>query len=1202
MRRQYRFARSFLFLQLAGLLMAGMCADAAQQIAAFKPVSSSDQVKLRRMLLLLQPGPSQQSDLDALLTAQTTPGNPRFHRWLTPQQFAERYALSQASAGRVVAWLTSQGFVVAPLPYSRGWVEFSGTVSQVQRAFHRKLESIPSSGSEQRLRYKFSGPAQIPPAIAAMVKGLVSLDGISPEPASTAPIPLESLSEAMGSQAFTQDGTLTPGSATPWLHNVPIVEQGIDGAGETIAIPSRSNIREEDLTAFRYRLNLPGGDFEVHPAGPDPGLDADQAATLLAASWAGASAPGARILLVPAASTNATDGVDLALAATIDEALAHVVTVGYSACEPALSEVHLAFYAALYRQASAEGISVIVASGDHGAAACAASPVLNRGLAVNGLASTPWNTSVGAASLDAVSGNATAWNTTTSRHDPARSAYATGGGASRVYPTPAWQAAQGTSSLMERHGPMRLLPDLSLPAFSAAGGSLPLCYSGSSADAACRLFTSAGSAASSAMLAGAVALLNQKYGPQGNLAPSLYALSRAESLDTSLVARKDAFPDVTSGTAELPCATPGPDCTFAGLIGYRAAAGYDLASGLGSLNVQDLVEDWPRVLATGTAPVVVEMTTIGGITYNPSAQIALTAKVISGSGGTVPTGTVQFYDETSSANTGSPVTLAADGTATYTENGQFSTGGHNIAAIYSGDSIYASGQSQPVTINIQPSATSLKVTPSTTTPGGGSTITVTGVVTATNPGAVAPTGVLTVNLDGLPQGTAKLATTGASTSASVTVTVPSGGAHTVQGTYSGDSNYNNSTSPSVTITVAKSATVTTVSATPSTITTGTPETLTATVAPATPVTGTTYTLSGTVSFYDGATLLGTVPVTSNAATLTGVSLSASATHSITAAYSGDTTYSASTSAALVLQAVLQPVTVVLSASSGVLAPGQSVTLTATVTPVNPPPITAEQHPSGFVLFYAGNALIGSQAPVLVGPGYSGVASTFVSHLPAGTYVLTAIYSGDPTYGQATSNSLNLQAEDFTISCNLTNLTIKQGATSTADVTCAVASLGGLTGPIQVVCEEQNPPQTGAIQCSLTPTVINGTGNATLTVVTVAGFTADARPVNGRDPSLPGRDGPPLWPVSGGAVLACLGLLTTPTGRKSKLFRGSFGKLLMLALLIGGISAVGCNNTTSLISNKVGTPLGQHTLKITAAADVNTVTVSHSAYLTVNVTP
>ena len=128
-----------------------------------------------------------------------------------------------------------------------------------------------------------------------------------------------------------------------------------------------------DIAAFRSAFGLPASPLAIALNGPDPGLatgDNDQAEATLAASWAGAAAPGAQILLAPAATTSATDGVDLSLAAIVDQRLANVVAVGYSACEASLSPAHQAFYSALYQQAAAEGISIIAASGDSGAAAC----------------------------------------------------------------------------------------------------------------------------------------------------------------------------------------------------------------------------------------------------------------------------------------------------------------------------------------------------------------------------------------------------------------------------------------------------------------------------------------------------------------------------------------------------------------------------------------------------------------------------------------------------------------------------------------------------------------------------------------------------------------------------------------------------------------------------------------------------------------
>lgn len=1185
MRRRIRFGRWSLSLLLAVLFAA------AGFMAGAQAVVSDANTQLERVLLLLQPSDHQQKALDALLAAQQTPGNAEFHHWVSSSEFADRFALSAADAGKVVAWLQGQRFTVAALPSGRGWIEFSGTAGQVQRAFGSGLTKVVSDGGAAR--YRLSGEIKLPLAIASMVKGLVSLDGVVSAPAATAPVELKVSADALGaeitSSSLSKAEALTPALAAGWLHLSSM--DSVSGLGETIAIPARSNVRSEDFAAFRKTFGLPESALQVQLAGVDPGRvngrTGDEAVAIEAASWAGAVAPEAQIVLVPVGSTNATDGLDLALAAAVDEGLAHTVSVGYTGCESRMSAAHLAFYAALYRQAAAEGIAVIAATGDRGAAACHTvedGGLVSSGLNVNGLASTPWNTAVGAVAFTA--GALMGWQPATA----ADAAYATGGGASRMYAAPDWQSAVGmpvsgldllgSSSL--RH---RFLPDISLPTAVSGGRGLAFCFSGDMAVHGCRLVSGGGSAASAAIFSGIGALLAQKYGPQGNLAPNLYALRRAES------GTQSAFVDVTEGGARLPCVIGSPDCSASGenegQIGFNAGVGYDLASGLGSVNAGVLVRDWTSPQDTGTSQATVEMTSLGNVTYNPSATIVLSAKVISGSGGSVPTGTIQFVDESTGGNTGSPVTMAADGTASYSESGQFTDGGHNIAAKYSGDSTYAAAESQPITIEIQPSSTTLVVTPSTTTPGGGSTITVTGTVTSTNPGGSAPTGTVTVNLDGIPQGNATLATSGTTTAGKVSVTVPTAGSHSIQGMYSGDTNYFSSTSNSVTITVAKVASVTSIAATPATLTPGVAESFTATVAPAVTATGTVYVLTGTVSFYDGGTtLLGTAAVSANTAVLTGINLSLTAAHTITAVYSGDTTYDASASSPLLLTGTLLPVTVALTESNPVLAPDQPVTLTATVTPVSNPPIAGEQHPSGYVLFYAGSTLLSGQIAVAAGVGDTAVASTVVPRVTAGQYAITAQYSGDATFGPAVSNSVSLQAEDFTVGCNATNIDMVQGTTQ--NVTCNVASLGGLTGPIEVACVEQNPPQVGAIGCAFTPNIVNGTGQTILTVATTGGDVAQNRKA-------------PWRAAGGGVALAFVGLLLLPAGRRARWLR-PMHTLLLLALLFAGVMGAGLGCSNSVTSNNKGTPLGVHTLKITAAAYVNTVTVSHTAYLTVNVTP
>ena len=1173
---------------------------------------------VQRMILLLRGSAAQTRALHQLLEAQQTPGSAQFHQWLTAQQFASQYAPASGQISAVTHWLADEGFQVEPLPSSRMWIVFSGSRAQVEAAFQARLTTAGTDAEGQPI-LRFAAAPVIPAALAAQVVGLASLDGVR------AAASLEAVTSI--GQGWQQSSGVPQAGAIPKQTVVAISGQALTpamlaqagilptnkstaaqasettaatAAGATVAIPSRSSLRDEDAMSFRAAFGLPDGTglLTVQPDGADPGRTDDEAVTAAMAQWVMAAAPQAQIAVIPAAGTNATDGLDLALAAAVNRATAHTILLGYDSCETTLSPAHASFYATVDAVAAAEGMAVIAASGDHGAMECGSAT------GVNALASTPWNLAVGAAVLSAGSDGSmpvSGWEP----QSAANPALATGGGISALHATPQWQSAQGmpsgdpgqaSGSAVGHH---RYLPDLVLPAGSSGA---VFCLSGADLAASCRAVSASGSAIAAATMAGLAARIDAAHGAQGNLAPNLYRLARMDSATSpqgssandSSSAVAPVFADVTTGGNRLYCTASGCGAQAVdGRMGYAAAAGFDLATGLGTVHASALLAQWTRPDATGTELAQVLMTNQNGLTYNPSADIPLTAKVTSLSGGAVPTGTIQFYDQTSQQNAGSPVTLASDGTATYTEPAQFTIGGHNIEAIYSGDSTYASATSQPVTFNIQPSATSLVIAPSTTTPAAGAAITVTGTVTASNPGNSPPTGILTVNLDGVPQGTAKFSTTSNVTTASFNMTAPTSGSHMLQGIYAGDTNYNQSTSPSVTISVAKQATTVSITATPSKLTSATPETFTATIAP-TASTTTTYSITGTVSFYDqGSTLLGTATVINNIATLSGIStLSPAVSHSITAVYSGDTTWASSTSSPLVLEAILQPVTVTLTSTSAVLSPGQAANLTATVTPVTVPATGVEQNPSGHIFFYAGTQLIG-ESTLTASIADTSVASLNVPTLPGGSYNLTAVYSGDSIYAQATSNALGFAVESFTITSTTTSITIPQGQTATVPYT--ITSTGGLTGPIQILCAEQNPPTAGAITCTFNPTIVNGTETATLTVTTYAGLIqASRRPADSRT----GRTA---------TALALAALLLLPLGRRRlRWLHGRSLALVFAAVLLAAttFSTLGCGTSTPSSSGTTtsGTPLGTATLQITGAAYVNNVTVSNHAYLTVNVTP
>lgn len=1128
--------------------------------------------KLDRMLLLLTQSDMQAKALDDLLSAQQTPGSCQFHRWLKPAQFADSFANSKSDVEEVATWLASQGFTVAPLPSGRGWIEFSGTAGQVQQAFQVPVRTYRTPQGE---RYVLGGDIAVPDALRGLVRGLVSLDGVVSAPALTKLYAVNTPASVLASATdLSAAQAITPKIAVQMLH----LDSAATGSGESIAIAARGSVDAGDVAAFRVAFGLPanplaGGSAQIQ------GSEADRAMATMAAEWAGAAAPSAKVMVAPVANTLATDGLDLSLASLVDENTAQTLLVGNQACEAAMSDAHRAFYAAVYRQAAAEGISVIAAAGDAGAAACFVPGVdeeVTTGYAVNGLASTEWNTAVGASALKSNDGTmVAAW----SQSSPADEAYAGGGGTSSVHSLPQWQPV--LAGAHESNG--RQLPDVAFPTAleSAMSKGLVFCFGGTSG---CNAMRAGGSSAATAIFGGVSAVLAQKYGAQGNLAPRLYELNGTS-----------AFADVQQGSASLACASGTPGCDGSGEIGYAAVAGYDLATGLGVPNAEKLISVWPNYQAMGSAAATVTLAVSpinANAKYNPSASITFTANV--SGGGAMPTGTVQFSDTSQGSILG--FGNLNNGVATYAMSGGWAIGGHNIVAHYNGDTNYATADSSSASITIQQSTTSLAVTPSTTTPIAGSSVTATVTLTVGTPpaGATAPSGSVTMKLDGVVTSTTSLTTSNNTSSASFTVTIPSGGTHTLQAEYAGDANYSGSTSPSVSLTASKGATVTTLTATPTTLTAGTPETLTATVAPSNATTGSTYSITGTVAFYDGTTLLGSATLNSNTATLSSVTLSTTTTHLITAVYSGDTSWATSTSNAVTLKAVLIADTVALTANPMSAGPGQVITFVATVTPATAPATSQEQNPTGNVVFYNGTAILATVA-LSAGPNNTGVAQLLNATLPAGQNSISAFYVGDSYYAAGTSNTVVVTVQDFSIAPSSgnppTNLNILKGQAGTASF--VVSGLGGYNQQIQVVCAV---PSTDYMTCTPSPQQVLPTGTVSFTVTT---FTT-----GGPTTGALKKQSEPWWPgAAGGTALATLLFLVLPIGRKARWLTERSRKVMGIALLLIGVGAtgVGCSSVSKPVTG-TGTPLGVATLKITATAYVDNTVVSHSVYLTVNVLP
>jgi hypothetical protein len=431
-------------------------------------------------------------------------------------------------------------------------------------------------------------------------------------------------------------------------------------------------------------------------------------------------------------------------------------------------------------------------------------------------------------------------------------------------------------------------------------------------------------------------------------------------------------------------------------------------------------------------------------------------------GGIAPTGTVTFYDGNTVIGTG---TVNASGVATLT-TGSLPAGTDSITAVYGGDSNYASVTSNAVTETVATSTDTGVLSSSNLTPAFGSAVTFTDTISKTGSATIG--GTVTFY-----DGTTVIGTGTVNASGVATLTTSSlpEGTDTITAVYAGDSNYAASTTNPVVETVSKAMSTSTLTTSNPSITVGQSVTFTDTLKIVGGVVPT-----GTVTFYDGTTVIGTGTVNaSGVATITTGSLPAG-NDPITAVYSGDGHYDASTTATLaetvVSAAVQASGTNVLTASTTSAYVGQSVTLTDTVSSSSGP------EPTGTVSFYSNGQLIGTGTL-----NASGVATLTTTALLAGSDSITAVYSGDMNYQASTSNTVVVKVApiDFTIAATPANQTINPGDTVSYQV-----ALSGFDHPFNrtVVLSATGLPPGATVSFSPAELVPGaGPTNTTMTIVT-----------------------------------------------------------------------------------------------------------------------
>lgn len=617
-----------------------------------------------RLTLVLRASAAQEADLEQFLAQLQTPGHGNFHRWLTPQDFEQRFGVHPADLRKLRGWLQAQGFRIDAVPAGGRAIVFSGTIGQVNAAFGAAIRRYEWHG-ERHLAA--SVEPSVPSALAPVVRGFATLHDFRRHAA---------LVPARSAPDFTSGASnyLAPGDYQAVYDLSASYARGISGTGRSIAVLGRSSVLAADLANFRSFSGLPANPPQVINNGTAPALvSGDELESDLDLEWSAAVARTATIKFVTSASTTLSDGIDLSAQYAVSNNVADIISLSYSACESTADVgAGLPYYHQLWQQAAAQGISVFVASGDWGAAGCDSTPgetVATQGLAVNQLCSSPYSTCVGGTEFSADVGNAAPyWSATNSSANASALGYigesvwnqsaatstldASGGGASLYFAKPAWQYATGVPSDGRRD-----VPDLALAASSVHDAYLMYTSDGQSAST---LVAVGGTSAAAPSMAGLLALVAQQQGGRlGNVNPALYALSNLQDAGGGAV-----FHRITAGNNSVP-----------GQGGFSASTGdpsYNQATGLGSVDGGALLANWSAyaIPASGLVPasaLIPATTFVGTAHLTVPAATAWTASVgtpatswlsVSPASGSGPTGLSFVAQANSGAQRNGTITVA----------------------------------------------------------------------------------------------------------------------------------------------------------------------------------------------------------------------------------------------------------------------------------------------------------------------------------------------------------------------------------------------------------------------------------------------------------------------------------------------------------------------------------------------------------------
>lgn len=516
----------------------GQIAPSIKGLAPVRPTTGGKMLNLS-IGLNLRNGPA----LDALIAAQNNPASSSYHHYLTPLQFEQAFAPTQASIQSVTSYLQSQGVQVTAVAPNRMLIDATSTVANAERAFNVTITDFSLHG---RSVYSPTTNPSVPDTLNAVISNIAGLDNVAHYHYNS------QLRQAAPHVAST--GGYTPGDLRTAYDINPLLNSGATGTGQTVALFELDGYNPSDINTYLSNYGLGAAKYSsvlIDGATNTPGPGAIEVELDMEVVSAITPNAAQRIYIGP----NNNTGVNDTYNQIVSDDTAKVISTSWGQCEANSGASELLALDNIFKQASAQGQAIFAASGDSGAYDCA-----TTSLAVDSPADDPNVVGVGGTTLNVGSGSVykseTAWSNANGNGG--------GGGISSQFTRPSYQTGTNLTNAN------REVPDVSADADPNTGYSV---YCSVSAAGCGGWLTVGGTSAAAPLWAASAADINQYLATLnqptfGSASASIYKLYNTNQT-------YNAYHDITAGSN----------------LFYNAATGYDLASGIGSPDIWNMARD-----------------------------------------------------------------------------------------------------------------------------------------------------------------------------------------------------------------------------------------------------------------------------------------------------------------------------------------------------------------------------------------------------------------------------------------------------------------------------------------------------------------------------------------------------------------------------------------------------------------------------------